>query len=82
MKIFSVFDQKASAYLPPFFLPNRPIAVRTFADCVNTPDHPFNKHPADYLLVELGEWDETSAAIDLYPALVTIGTGFEYKDAS
>lgn len=77
-KIFSVYDQKAEAYLPPFYLPNRAMAVRTFTDCVNSKDHQFGKHPQDYILVELGEWDDTSASFDLYPALKSLGTAFEY----
>lgn len=77
-KIFSVYDQKAEAYLPPFYLPNRAMAVRTFTDCANAKDHQFNKHPQDYLLVELGEFDDTSASFDLYPALKSLGLAFEY----
>lgn len=77
-KIFSVYDQKAEAYLPPFYLPNRNMAVRTFTDCVNSKDHQFNRNPSDYLLVELGEWDDSSATFDLYPSLKSLGTAFEY----
>ncbi|AXH73265.1 MAG: nonstructural protein [Microviridae sp.] len=77
-KIFSVYDQKAECYLPPFYLPNRNVAVRTFQDSVNNPSHAFNHHPGDYVLVELGEFDDNSASFDIYPALKSLGTAFEY----
>lgn len=60
-KIFSVFDEKAAAYLPPFYLPTTPMAVRSFADCVNDPGHAFGKHPQDFTLFELGSFDDSSA---------------------
>ena len=33
--IFSVYDNKAEAFLPPFVLPKREMAIRTFADSIN-----------------------------------------------
>lgn len=82
LKIFSVYDQKAQAYLPPFYLPNSALAIRTFTDAVNTDDHAFHKHPQDYLLVEIGEFDDSSATIDCYPALKSLGTAFEYIEVN
>ncbi len=62
-KIFSIFDVKAQAYLPPFCLPERGMAIRTFSDCVNSKDHQFSLHPGDYTLFELGVWDDAVAII-------------------
>ena len=60
-KIFTVFDVKAQAYLPPFVLPERGMAMRVFSDCVNSKDHQFGLHPGDYTLFELGVWDDSVA---------------------
>lgn len=57
LKCFAVFDVKAGAFLPPFFLPETPVAVRVFGDCVNDSQHQFGKHPEDYSLFLLGEFD-------------------------
>ena len=65
-KMFSIFDVKASAYLPPFILPETAMAVRVFADCVNSDDHQFGKHPGDYTLFELGVWDDSCAALAVH----------------
>lgn len=46
LKLFSIYDTKALAYLPPFFLPQRGQAMRTFetAAMINpTPSAPIQK---------------------------------------
>lgn len=53
-KIFTIYDSKAHAYLPPFFLPEAGMAVRVFSDCVNDKSHQFSKHPGDYTLFQIG----------------------------
>jgi len=77
-KIFSIYDQKAYAYLPPFTLPRTEMAERTFQDCVNSPDHAFGRNPADYTLMELGTYDDNKGLITPYELVRTIGTGIEY----
>lgn len=79
-KIFSVHDQKAAAYLPPFYMPTKGMAVRLFKDCCNDPNHQFRAHPGDYTLVELGEFNDTSAQFDIHTIAITLGSGLEFKD--
>lgn len=61
-KIYTVYDQKAESFLPPFFVPTRGLAVRAFEDCVNSKDHQFGKHPQDYTLFYLGTFDQDNAS--------------------
>ena len=77
-KIFSIYDQKADAYLPPFTLPQRAMAERTFFDCVTSKDHAFCAHPGDYTLCELGEFSDKTAKITPYEVPKTLGTGIEF----
>nr|UXQ88035.1 MAG: nonstructural protein [Microvirus sp.] len=63
LKIFTVYDHKAKAHLPPFFLPQDGMAERTFSDCCNNPEHQFGAHPEDYTLMSIGEFDESTAII-------------------
>lgn len=79
-QIYTVYDEKAEAFLPPFFVPNRGIAIRAFSDCVNSKDHQFGKHPADYTLFYLGDWDDNTAEFDL-TARKSLGNGVEYRQA-
>jgi hypothetical protein len=61
--IFSVFDEKAMAYLPPFVMHREEMAMRVFSDCVNDSDHAFGKHPSDYTLFCLGGFDDGTGVI-------------------
>lgn len=57
-KAYSVFDVKASVYGTPFFFHNDKMAIRVFSDLVNDPSSSLNRHPEDYSLWSLGEYDD------------------------
>jgi len=61
LQVFSIFDKKAESFITPFFLVNEQMAIRTFTDCVQDENHMFGKHPEDYILYQLGEWDTNTA---------------------
>ena len=65
MKIgmFSVIDNKTGVYSHPFYEVTRGSAIRAFMDTVKTADHPFNRHPEDYALVYIGEFDDQTSVI-------------------
>ncbi len=77
-KMFTIFDEKAKAYLTPFFLPESGMAVRTFADCVNSETHQFGKHPSDYTLFTLGVWDDSDAQLNMFDRSISLGNGVEF----
>jgi len=79
-KIFSVRDNKADAFLPPFFLPNRAMAVRSFGECANHPSHQFCKHSTDYALFELGEFDDHSGMLDRHDTPEMVAVASSLKD--
>lgn len=70
-RAFVVFDTKAKAYLPPFFMGEVGMATRSFTDAVNG-DGPFSKHPEDYTLFEIGNFDDNTGMLEPYkgPELV------------
>lgn len=73
--VCSIFDTGVEAYTRPFFVPHVGMASRSFADEVNNPQGDFFKHPADYILYELGEYDDQDASFALLktPRMVTRG---------
>lgn len=78
-EMFSIYDSKAKAYLPPFILPNSQMAQRTFGDCVNSEKHQFHAHPEDYTLFQLGTFDDAVGKfMPATPVKVNLGTGIEY----
>lgn len=80
LKVFSVFDVKAEAYLRPFFVKTRGQAIRGFSDAVNDPQHEFHAHPDDYTLFQIGEFDEDEGK--LIPAVPeTCGNALQYLES-
>lgn len=78
--VFSIYDSKANAYLPPFFLPTVAMAVRAFSDCVNSDDHQFGKHPSDFTLWHLGTWDDATCVYKDLDPKEPLFSGNELKD--
>lgn len=73
-RIFAVYDVKAYAYLPPFFMPEKGMAARVFSDCVESESHQFGKHPEDYTLFFIGSFDdETAEIVSITPETVLTG---------
>lgn len=80
-KIFTVFDSKAEAYGAPFVMGSRGEALRGFADAVGDSQCPYNKHPEDYTLFELGEYDTACAVITTYDTPKSLGVAIEFVKA-
>lgn len=63
IKIFSINDVKALSFGQPFFAVNKGIAVRMFSDLVNDKNSMVSKHPDDFKLYMLGEFDDNSGGL-------------------
>ena len=62
-KIFAVKDAMAGAFLAPFTFAQEGMAVRAFLDTVNDASTPFHRHPDDFVLWILGEFDEDTGEL-------------------
>ena len=78
LKIFTVFDSGISAYMRPFFDVARGSALRSFADIVQDKTSAIGKHPQDFTLFEIGEYDDSTAKITTYDAPVSLGVAIEF----
>lgn len=78
-RIFSIIDLKADAYLQPFFMPTDKLAIRTFQDCVNDPKHNFGQHPEDYILFNIGIFDQVKGTITPEAQPKTLVSGIDCK---
>lgn len=77
--VFSIYDEKAEAFLPPFILPKTEMAQRVFGDCINSADHQFSKHPSDYTLFHMGNFDDEKGEFIRHPnTKQSLGNGVEY----
>jgi len=81
-RIYSVYDSAAEAYLLPFVLPTKGLAIRGFGEAVNNPQHDFCKYSEQYTLFELGTFNDATAEFKLYASPENMGVGVEFKDNS
>jgi hypothetical protein len=79
LKVFSVYDSKVEAYLQPFYMRSKGEALRAFGEVVNSQDHLFSRHPADYTLFEIGEFDEGKGDFTMHTHKTPLGTALEHK---
>jgi len=79
-KIYAVYDSKGEVYTPPFFDHAEGRALRTFADCCNDEGHQFGKHPEDYTLFNLGQYDDSTGTIT-QDKITSIATGITLLEA-
>lgn len=63
MKLFCVYDAKASFYLKPFTEQSTVQALRGFDAAVNEGDSQLKKFPDDFELHEIGEFDESTGTL-------------------
>lgn len=78
-KVFAIYDVKASAYLRPFFMPTVGMAVRAIADCMLDRAHQFSRHPADFTLMKIGEFDDNAGVITAHASPIPVKTCLEIR---
>lgn len=79
VKIYSVYDCKAEAYLQPMFMQSNGVAVRSFTAAVSDSKHDFCKFAEDYTLFELGEFDDADASFHMLATPNSLGKASEFK---
>jgi len=78
LKVYSIFDSKAGIFNPPFYQKNAGEASRSFSKIVNEPKSLINEFPEDYVLIEIGTFDDEKGIIE--PSNhVTVGTASQHK---
>lgn len=78
MKIFSIHDSKAEAYLSPFYCRTKGEAIRMFETTCKDESTQFNKYPSDFTLVEIGTYNELTSHIDSIDPL-SLATASDYS---
>lgn len=63
-KVYSLFDVKAAVYGTPFFMQNDSMATRSFADLVNDKQTMVNRHPEDFTLHGVGQFDDDKGLLE------------------
>lgn len=78
MKMYSVHDSKAEAYLAPFTCNTHGLALRMFETSANEEGHMFQRFAADYTLFCIGEFDESTGQLHPYTVHENLGKALDY----
>ena len=81
LNVYSVFDSKLASFGRPWYELTDASAIRVFSDAVNdtqNPNNQWNRHPEDFSLYRLGQFDDENGKIDsaLPVSLVTASVIF------
>jgi len=77
--VFSVYDSKVTEYTSPFFVKHRGEAMRMWSDIVNDGQSAICRHPEDFSLMELGEWDTNTGVFTGKDAPTNFGLATQSK---
>lgn len=81
MRIYSIYDSKSQLYSQPFYSMNNATAIRSFTLPCNEPGHDFNRFPADYTLMCIGEWDDRTGTVKASETNENLGLALHYVKA-
>lgn len=76
--VFSVRDEKAQTYSSPMVLPNKGMILREFSDMVIAGNNAISKHPEDYALYQIGEFDDFTGLVKSLPVPDLLGRASEF----
>lgn len=80
LKIFSIYDSKAKAFITPFFSPTTEVGQRSFGGACNDPTTQFHRHPGDFSLFEIGEFGIETGEVTPHKQLINHGLAIIYQD--
>jgi len=63
LSLIAIYDKRAGEYTPPQAVPTLGVAERQFMDAVNNPESHLHKHPEDYNMQLIGEYDSETGII-------------------
>lgn len=71
-KLYAVRDVKVETFFPPFVQMNQLEAQRTFLDMCRDERTPISQHPEDYVLYEIGTFDNETGEVEKIVARVCL----------
>lgn len=71
--VYSLYDSKVQAFACPWFMRARGEAIRAVEEVVNDPNSVVCRHPEDFTIMELGEYDDANGQFTNHTAPVNLG---------
>lgn len=80
VKVFAIWDDAAKAYMQPFTRNTTGLAIRDFTGMVNDPQTIVNRHPASFVLFQLGTFDDNTG--ELSPGQEMVISAMQVKETA
>ena len=77
-KIYAIKDQAIEAFSQPFFVQAQGQAVRMFMDETKNEQSQINRHPADFELWYIGEFDEQTGTVTAAPNVERVARATDF----
>lgn len=74
-KAFCLYDNKTAHYHPPFFMHHLGAAVRACCELGTDLNTQVGRYPHDFVLVEIGEYDDQAGVLLAAPQIVHASVG-------
>jgi len=76
--VFTLFDEKAKYHKQPFIFQSKGEAIRAFSDIANDNKTEVGKHPADFHLYHIADFDEETATYKAVEPISHLGSGLDF----
>lgn len=76
--VYSIHDEKAASFGQPFYMVNRALAIRAFSDLAQDRSSSVSKHPSDYKLYKVAEFDDQVGSFLSLPQPEFVAHGSDY----
>lgn len=80
-KLFSIYDSKVAAYLPPFTAATEGAAKRMVAASAMDTTHDFSRFGDDFTLFEIGVWNSKEGVFVQLEASLSHGTALSISSS-
>lgn len=79
--LFSIYDSKAETFYKP--IPDISVGsmLRNFQELSNDKNTVVGKHPEDFTLFQIGEWDDDKGEVIMLESKVSLGMAIQYVDS-
>jgi hypothetical protein len=77
--MFCIYDNKAEAYAQPFFFNKVGEAIRAFTQLAQDGSSQVGKHPEDFCLFHVADYDEISGEVTPLSPIKSIGYAVQFK---
>lgn len=78
-KIFVLKDDKSNSYGPPIVEQTRGMLIRSLQEGLSQGQAIWAKHPQDFTLFEIGEYDPRSGNVELYESKSCLGLVQDFR---